>query len=59
MLPQDAISAGGPLLTVIGFIVGPLIWSLPEALVTAELATAFPDNAGFVGWVTAAFGPFW
>jgi len=26
----------------------PLVWSLPEALVTAELATTFPSNAGFV-----------
>ncbi|CAE7450722.1 RMV1 [Symbiodinium necroappetens] len=37
----------------------PLVWSVPEALVTAELATCFPSNAGFVEWVTAAFGPFW
>ena len=26
----------------------PLVWSVPEALVTAELATCFPSNAGFV-----------
>ena len=32
---QDAVSAGAPLLAVIGFIVLPIIWSVPEALVTA------------------------
>ena len=31
-----------------GFLLMPLVWSLPEALVTAELATTFPSNAGFV-----------
>lgn len=35
------------------------VWSVPEALITAELATAFPENGGYVVWVTAAFGEFW
>lgn len=56
---QDAVTSGGPLLTVLGFLILPLIWSVPEALITAELATAFPENSGYVAWVTAAFGPFW
>lgn len=25
----------------------------------AELASTFPENSGYVAWVTAAFGPFW
>ncbi|CAJ1426692.1 unnamed protein product [Effrenium voratum] len=37
----------------------PAVWSVPEALVAAELATTFPSNSGYVTWVTAAFGPFW
>jgi hypothetical protein len=32
---QDAVSKGAPLLAVLGFIILPLIWSVPEALVTA------------------------
>jgi hypothetical protein len=59
LLPQDAVAAAGPLLVILGFIVFPLIWSVPEALITAELATAFPENSGYVAWVSAAFGPFW
>lgn len=58
-LQQDAVSAGGPLLAILGFLILPLIWSVPEALITAELATTFPENSGYVAWVTAAFGPFW
>lgn len=56
---QDAVSSGGPLLALIGFCVLPFFWSVPEALVTAELATAFPEDSGYVAWVTAAFGPYW
>lgn len=56
---QDAVSQGSPLLSVLGFLILPIVWSVPEALVTAELATTFPENSGYVAWVTAAFGPFW
>ena len=55
---QDAVKAGGPLLAILGFLILPFIWSVPEALVCAELATAFPENSGYVVWVEAAFGPF-
>ncbi|WIA35330.1 hypothetical protein OEZ86_003784 [Tetradesmus obliquus] len=56
---EDAVAAGGPLLVLAGLLIFPLLWSVPEALITAELATAFPENSGYVAWVTAAFGPFW
>lgn len=56
---EDVVSAGGPLLALVGFLVMPAIWSVPEALIAAELSTAFPSNAGYTTWVTAAFGPFW
>lgn len=56
---EDSVRAGGPLLTILGFIIFPLLWSVPEALVTAELATAFPENGGYVVWIAAAFGDFW
>lgn len=56
---EDSVKAGGPLLAILGFAVFPFIWSIPEALITAELSTAFPENGGYVVWVAAAFGPFW
>lgn len=56
---EDGVAAGGPLLTMLGFLILPFVWSVPEALITAELSTAFPENSGYVAWVTAAFGPFW
>lgn len=56
---EPAVKAAGPLLAIVGFLVFPFIWSIPEALVTAELATAYPGNGGYVVWAGKAFGPFW
>ena len=56
---EPAVKSAGPLLAILGFIIFPFIWSIPEALVTAELAATFPGNGGFVIWAHNAFGPFW
>lgn len=57
---EDSVKAGGgALLSLLGFIIFPIFWSIPEALVTAELATSFPKNGGYVIWISSAFGPFW
>ncbi|KAL5542712.1 hypothetical protein UlMin_010422 [Ulmus minor] len=56
---EPAVQAAGPLFALLGFLIFPFIWSIPEALVTAELASAFPGNGGFVIWADQAFGPFW
>jgi amino acid transporter len=56
---QDAVAAAGPLLVIVGFVVLPVVWSVPEALLVAELSSAFPEDSGYVAWLSAAFGPFW
>lgn len=56
---EDSVQAAGPLLAIIGFLIFPFIWSIPEALITAELGTMFPENGGYVVWVSSALGPFW
>ncbi|CAI0407946.1 unnamed protein product [Linum tenue] len=42
---EDSVNAAGPLLAILGFLIFPLVWSIPEALITAELGTMFPENA--------------
>ena len=37
----------------------PWIWSVPVALLSAELASAIPQNGGYIVWVSRAFGNFW
>jgi len=56
---EDSVKAAGPLLAIVGFLVFALIWSIPEALITAEMGTMFPENGGYVVWVSSALGPFW
>ena len=53
---ETCVSAAGPFLTLVGFATFPLIWSVPEAIITAELCSLFPENSGYVAWSTAAFG---
>ncbi|XP_047079878.1 polyamine transporter PUT1 [Lolium rigidum] len=56
---EDNVRAAGPLLAIVGFLVLPIVWSVPEALITAELGTMFPESSGFVVWVASALGPYW
>ena len=56
---EDAVSAFGPGLALLLLVLTPLVWSLPVALVMAELSSALPDEGGYVTWVRRAFGPFW
>jgi amino acid transporter len=37
----------------------PLVWSVPTALLVAELAAALPEEGGYYAWVRRALGPFW
>lgn len=54
---EDSVRAAGPLLALLGFLLFPFTWSIPEALITAELGTMFPENGGYVVWVASALGP--
>ncbi|KAF2302155.1 hypothetical protein GH714_033061 [Hevea brasiliensis] len=56
---EDSVQAAGPLLALIGFLLFPFIWSIPEALITAEMSTMFPENGAYVVWVSSALGPYW
>ena len=54
---EPTIRAAGPFYALLGFIIFPFLWSIPEALVTAELGTAYPEPSGSVAWIEEAFGP--
>ena len=54
---EAAVGAAGALPTLLGLALTALVWSAPQALVTAELSCAFPSNAGYVGWVVRGLGP--
>lgn len=53
---EEAVRSAGPFFCLLGFLVGPLVWSIPEAAMTAELGSTYPDASGGVVWVEHAFG---
>ena len=51
-------SSSGPGMAMILLLVTPLIYGVPVALFTAELATAIPVEGGYYQWVKRAWGNF-
>lgn len=51
-------AAGTPWLAVAGMFIIPFTWSIPIALMTAEMCTAFPRVGGKINFVHEMFGPF-
>ena len=45
---EDVVRAGGPFYALVGFTLV-LVWAVPEALITAELSSAMPEDSGSVG----------
>ena len=56
---EQVMSAGGPLIGLIGIFVFAFLLAIPSILMTTELCTMFPTNGGYSIWVKEAFGPFW
>ncbi len=56
---EELISDAGYHRALLALLITPLIWSLPTALMVAELSAAIPDEGGFYVWVRRALGPFW
>ena len=56
---EPLIGAAGPAWAIALILVTPLVWSLPTALMAAELTTLMPVEGGYYVWIREAFGPFW
>jgi amino acid transporter len=56
---EAMVSTSGPGMALLFMLVVPWLFSVPMALVTAEMATAMPVEGGFYRWTRAAFGDFW
>jgi len=50
--------AGDPWSAALGLAVVPLVWSVPIALMTAEMCSAYPHVGGKIYFVQDAFGPY-
>eukprot|EP01090_Pellita_catalonica_P020291 TRINITY_DN7181_c0_g1_i1.p1 TRINITY_DN7181_c0_g1~~TRINITY_DN7181_c0_g1_i1.p1 ORF type:complete len:528 (-),score=60.97 TRINITY_DN7181_c0_g1_i1:447-2030(-) len=55
---ESIVEAGGPLIGLIGLLIFPIFWSIPQALMSAELSLMISENGGNVVWIQRAFGDF-
>ncbi len=49
----------GPFWAIALVVITPLMWSLPIALMVAELSSAMPEEGGYFVWVRRGLGDFW
>jgi amino acid transporter len=54
---EQAVGAAGALGVVLGLVAFGALWALPQALITAELSSAFAKSGSSLYWVEAGFGP--
>lgn len=55
---EDMGGAIPPLFALLGIIIIPWLFSLPIALMTAEMATAMTSKGGFIVWIREGWGEF-
>ncbi|MFD5467481.1 APC family permease [Kitasatospora sp. NPDC127059] len=56
---EGLFSASGPGIGLLLLLVTPLVYSVPHAMVCAELGTAIPVDGGYYHWVRRGLGRFW
>ncbi len=56
---KDMVSLSGPGMAMLILLLLPIIYSVPSALVVAELGAALPVEGGYYQWVKAGLGQFW
>ena len=56
---EGLVASVGPGMSLLLLVLVPVLWSMPETLLVAELASMLPEEGGYYRWVYRAFGPFW
>jgi amino acid transporter len=56
---EDTVQGAGYGRAILIFLLTPILWSLPTALMIGELASALPVEGGYYAWVRRAMGKFW
>src|SRR5688572_30844763 len=55
---EPLIKDSGAGMAILLIVLTPLVWALPDALTSCELAPAIPVEGGYIVWVKRAMGPF-
>jgi amino acid transporter len=56
---EDVVGSSGAGMALVLIMLTPIMYSLPIALMVAELATMMPVSGGYYQWVKEGMGPFW
>jgi amino acid transporter len=56
---EEIVQKAGYRATIAILLFVPLVWSMPTALMVAELGSSLPEEGGYYAWVRRALGPFW
>lgn len=55
---EPLVKDSGAGMAILLILITPLVWALPDALTSCELAPAIPVEGGYIVWVKRAMGPF-
>jgi amino acid transporter len=56
---EELVAKAGYPRTFLILLITPVLWSIPTALMEAELSAAIPAEGGYYVWVRRTLGPFW
>lgn len=56
---EALVGTSGAGMALLLILLIPIVWALPDALITAELAAAMPQEGGYYQWVKQALGIPW
>lgn len=56
---ESMVPTAGPGLSIAVLVVMAVVWALPYSLITAELASAMPEQGGSYRWYREFLSPFW
>ncbi len=56
---EEIVVSVGPLNTLLLILIIPIIWTIPESMIVAELSSNYPVQGGYYKWVQMSMGRFW
>jgi len=55
---ENCVASAGVAFTLLGLLLAPFVYAIPQFLMTSELSTMMPENGGYIVWVTRGCGTF-
>lgn len=56
---EEIVSSVGPFFTLLLIVLVPILWTIPETMIVAELSSTYPVQGGYYKWVQMGLGNFW